>query len=145
MLLVLTLAGCQPPAASGRGGSQLTGAVTPQLAVEQFLNAARAQDLQAMSVVWGTANGPARDRMDRTELEKREVILQCYFTSDRFRILNGMPAQDGRQAFRVELTRGARTRTPTIYTVRGPSSRWYVENLDMAAVRDFCGAAPSTP
>lgn len=145
MLLVLTLAACQPPSATGRGGSQLTGAATPQLAVEQFLNAARAQDLQAMSVVWGTARGPARDRMDRTELEKREVILQCYFTSDRFRVLNSIPAQDGRQAFRVELTRGGRTRTPTIYTVRGPSGRWYVENLDMAAVRDFCGGAPNTP
>jgi len=47
--------------------------------VDQFLAAVKAQDLQAMSVVWGTSKGPARDQLERSELEKREIIMQgCY-------------------------------------------------------------------
>lgn len=98
-----------------------------------------------MSSVWGTAQGSARNTMDRAELEKREVILQCYFNNDGFRILGTSPTAEGRRTVRVELMREGRVRTPTVYTVQGPSSRWYVENLDIAAVRDFCASAPSAP
>lgn len=113
--------------------------------MQRFFAAVHAQDLQAMGAVWGTTAGPARETMDRTELEKREVILQCYFNFDTFRILSTQPAQEGRQVVRVELTRGGKTRTPTVFTVPGPNGRWYVENLDIAAVRDFCGSAPANP
>ena len=113
--------------------------------MQRFFAAVHAADLQAMSAVWGTAKGPARDNMDRTELEKREIILQCYFNYDRFRVLNESPAADGRRIIHVELTRAGNTRTPAVYTVQGPSGRWYVENLDIAAVRDFCSMAPGAP
>ncbi len=83
--------------------------------------------------------------MERGELEKREVILQCYFNNDTYRILGVSPTAEGRRSVRVELVRQGKTRTPTVYTVQGPSSRWYVENLDIAAVRDFCAMAPSNP
>ena len=53
-----------------------TGAATPKGAVSDFLNAVNAQDIQAMSVIFGTSKGPSRDNMDRTELEKRLIILQ---------------------------------------------------------------------
>src|ERR687885_2406127 len=36
------------------------GADSPRDAVEDFLKAVRAQDLQAMAAVWGTQKGPAR-------------------------------------------------------------------------------------
>lgn len=98
-----------------------------------------------MSNVWGTDKGAARENMDRAELEKREVILQCYFNNDTYRILGVSPTAEGRRTVRVELVRNGQTRTPTVYTVQGPSSRWYVENLDIAAVRDFCGMAPNAP
>jgi hypothetical protein len=42
----------------------------------------------------------------------------------------------------VELTRGNRTRTPTISTIQGPQARWYVVNADIMAVRDFCDPGP---
>lgn len=98
-----------------------------------------------MSSVWGTSQGAARDNMERGELEKREVILQCYFNSDAYRILSVSPTAEGRRTVRVELVRNGKTRTPNVYTVLGPSSRWYVENLDISAVRDFCGMAPNAP
>lgn len=148
LLLTIALGGvaaCQPTPPSTRATDSSPGAPTPEAAVQRFFNAARAQDLQSMSNVWGTSKGPARDNMDRAELEKREVILQCYFNNDSFRILGISPTSEGRRTARVELVRAGKTRTPTVYAVQGPSARWYVENLDIAAVRDMCGMAPSGP
>jgi len=118
--------------------SNLTGGASARLAVEQFLNAVRAQDIQAMSVIFGTKNGPSRDNMNREELEKRLVILQCYFNHDKFRILSESPGESGHRVIEVELTRQGNLRTPNFYVVQGPQSRWYIDNMEIAAVRDFC-------
>lgn len=123
-----------PPAAT----SNVTGAVSARSAVEQFLNAVRAQDIQAMSVIFGTRSGPSRDNMNREELEKRLVILQCYFNHDKFRILGESPGEAGHRVIRAELTKHGVVRTPNFYAVPGPESRWYVDNMEIAAVRDFC-------
>jgi hypothetical protein len=131
------LAACSS-ATRGTNGS-LTGAASPQLAVDQFLGAVHARDLQAMSTVFGTSNGPARETMDRTELEKREVILTCYFTNDSYRVLGERSGTGGHREVSVELKKGNITRQTTFYAIRGPGDRWYVDNIDIAAVRDFCG------
>lgn len=128
-------------AACGRNpapGVALTGTATPRLAVEQFLAAVQAQDLQAMSVVWGTSKGPARDQLERTELERREIIMQGCYAHDRFRVLDESPAPDGERAIRVEITRGRTTATPTFAVVKGPSDRWYVRDAGITAMRDLC-------
>ncbi|MEO6864938.1 MAG: hypothetical protein ABI229_05765 [Gemmatimonadaceae bacterium] len=148
LLLAIVLVGsaaCASAPHSPSGVDMTPGAKTSVGAVERFFAAVHAQDLQAMSQVWGTSKGPARDNMERAELEKREVILQCYFNSDSFRVLNESPTSEIRRMVRVELERGGRTRSPVIYTVRGPNDRWYVENLDIAAVKDFCAMAPANP
>ena len=118
--------------------SQLVGGSTPRMAVEQFLTAVNAQDLQAMSVVFGTSHGPARDNMDRTELDKRLIILQCYFYHDKSRILGENAGEGGERVLNVELTRGRLTRTPRFYTIQGPNNRWFVDNMEIAVVREFC-------
>jgi hypothetical protein len=133
------LAACSSATRTAGNGGELTGAPTPQMAVEQFLRAANAKDLQAMSTVFGTNKGPARETMDRTELEKREIILACYFSSDSSRILGDSPGAQGHRDVRAELRKGNLIRQTTFYTVRGPGDRWYVDNMDIAAVRDFCG------
>ena len=79
---LLLLAACSTGTQTAANNGQVTGAVTPQLAVEQFLRAVKATDLQAMSGVWGTKDGPARETMDRTQMEKREVILAGCFAHD---------------------------------------------------------------
>jgi len=144
---LLFLAACSSATQSGSTNySPATGAVSPQLAVDQFLLAARARDIQAMSIVWGTKNGPSRETMDRTELEKREVILACYFNSDSYRLLGETSGQADHREVRVELKKNNLTRLTTFYTIQGPGGRWYVDNVDIAAVRDFCGnnAPPSS-
>lgn len=147
---LLALAACATapaPAASGSalpGGDGL-GAAAPRLAVDAFLDAVRTEDLQAMGATWGTAQGPARQTIERTELEKRVIILQCYLQHDSYRVLNEFPGEGGRRVVRVELTRGTDKRQPSLYTIQGPGGRWYVENVELAAVRDFCGLPPSGP
>jgi hypothetical protein len=118
---------------------QVSGAATPRLAVEQFLKGAKETDIQAMSSVFGTKAGPARETMDRTELEKRQVILACFFTHDTYRILGESAGVGGHRELRVEIKKGKVTRQPTFYVIQGPGQRWYVDNMDIASVRDFCG------
>jgi len=134
---LLLLAACS--SAIQRNGGQLTGAAAPQIATEQFLRAANAGDIQAMSTQWGTKDGPARETMDRTLLEKRLAILGCYCKHDSARFVSEAAGADGRRDVRIELKKGNLVRQTTFYTIKGPGNRWYVENMDIASVRDFCG------
>lgn len=136
---LVLLAACSSATQTANNSGELTGGATAQLAVQQFLRAVNAKDLQAMSTVFGTSKGPARATMDRTELEKREIILACYFNNDSSRILGESAGTEGHREVRVELKKGNLTRQTTFYTIRGPGDRWYVDNMDIAAVRDFCG------
>ncbi|MBA3656046.1 MAG: hypothetical protein H0W69_01690 [Gemmatimonadaceae bacterium] len=133
---MLVVVACSPAGRTGPG-NELTGSAAPRVAIEQFLNAVKAQDIQAMSSIFGTGSGPARDNIERAELEKRMLIMQCYFNHDKFRI-TGESNQGAKRVFQIELTRGSRTRQTSALAVRGPSDRWYIETLDIAAVRDFC-------
>lgn len=136
ILLVLVVTACHSGASAP--GNALTGAPAPRRAVEQFLAAVKSQDLQAMSVIWGTAKGPARDQIERTELEKREIIMQSCYDHDKFKILDESPSTEGKRLVRVQLTRGSKSKTPGFVTVKGPSDRWYVQDADFNAMRDFC-------
>ena len=127
-----------PPAPVVSPSANVTGGASARSAVEQFLIAVRAQDIQAMSVIFGTSRGPSRDNMDREELEKRLVILQCYFNADKFRILSESPGEGGHRIVEAELTKQTIVRTPSFYVIQGPASRWYVDNMEIAAVQDFC-------
>ena len=136
-LLVLVAVGAAACRTPGPGAVQ-TGADRPRRAVELFLAAVNQQDIQAMSVVWGTEKGPARDQLPRQELERREIIMQQCFAHDRYRVLDELPGEGGSRMLRVEITRGSVMRTPQFVTVKGPSDRWYVSDADIAAMRDLC-------
>lgn len=143
--LLLTVVACATTPSPGVTPSTNdgAGAMAPRLAVDAFLDAVRTEDLQAMGATWGTVRGPARETIERTELEKRVIILQCYLQHDSYRVLSEVPGDEGRRVVRVEITRGTQKRQPSLHTVQGPGGRWYVENVELAAVRDFCGL-PST-
>ena len=148
ILLLLTVAACRSastpsPGSTGPAGSpvssaNLPGAAAPRQAVERFLGAAKSQDLQEMSIAWGTSKGPARDQFERTELEKRLIVMQGCYDSDKHRIIDENPGDNGKRILRVELTKGTVTKTPRFTTVKGPSDRWYVEDADFAAVSALC-------
>jgi hypothetical protein len=128
-----------PAAAPAPRGGQ-TGGGTAREAVDAFLASVRAQDVQATSAIWGTKDGPARDngKMTRTELEKRVLIMQCFLAHDASRIVNDLPAAEGKRTVRVELTNAGRARQTNFTVVQGPRSRWYVESADLDPVKDFC-------
>ena len=121
-------------------GSSLTGAPTARDAATMFVAAATAQDLQAMGAVWGTDKGAARDNMDRQELDRRLIILQPCYASDRAQVLDETIGSTPTQRnVRIQLTRANRTKLLQFRVVRGPSNRWYVEDANYEAVQtDFC-------
>ena len=114
-------------------------AAGPRPALDAFLSAIRAQDLQALAIAWGDKNGPVRDTkvFSREEMEQRELILIRCFKHDRFRVLNEAPAADGERVFQVELVRGTVTRVTDFFTAKAPD-RWYVRSANMEQVKDLC-------
>ncbi len=141
MLLMLAVAGCRPRALGGGA----TGSDTAQMAVAEFLNAARAQDLQAMSNVWGNEESPTRDREDRQTLERRLLVIVCYLRHDESRIGPPQLGEGGRTLFTAEITRRGRTAPVQFTTVRNRrDNRWYVESIDYRAAREFCTSEPMT-
>jgi hypothetical protein len=139
LLLAAGIVACGPRSTqTAPAPQQSIGASTPRAAVDRFLGAVRVQDLQAMSIIWGTANGPARDQMPQDQLERRELIMQCYLLHDQARIVRETVGTSGRPEFLVELTKGRLVRTTTFYAVQGPDDRWFVENVDLEPVQDLC-------
>src|SRR3954468_21165468 len=130
----IAIAACS--SGGGGGGAaprgQMTGAASANLAVEQFLAAARAQDLQAFSAIWGSERGAARDIVDRSQLEKRELTMMCYLTHDKYEIGGDVTPKPGEHDYTLELTRGTQTRETKLTTVQGPSGRWYVLDVQLA-------------
>lgn len=120
-------------------GTSAAGATSPRLALDTFLAAVRAQDLQAMSAVWGDKNGPVRDAkvMSREDMEQRELYLIRCLKHDSFRVLGDSPAMDGERSMRVELVRGTVAKTTDFSLARG-GDRWYVRTFALEPVRDLC-------
>jgi hypothetical protein len=115
------------------------GATGPRGALDSFLAAIRAKDLQALGAVWGDKNGAIRDtkRISREEVEQRELLLMCYFAHDSFRVLSDAPSAGGERVMSVSLTKGTISRTTNFYLVSG-QERWYVRSADVEPVRDLC-------
>jgi hypothetical protein len=108
-------------------------------ALDAFLGAIRSKDLQALGANWGDKDGPIRDskRISRDELEKRELLLMCYFNHDSFTVLNDEAAAGGERKMTVRLTKGTLSRT-TDFLLASASDRWYVRTGNVEPVRDLC-------
>lgn len=139
-ILLLALAvGCRTAPAAG---DATTGGATPRAAIDAFMASMQSQDIQATAVVWGTERGPARDVLpDRSQLERRVLVMQCYLAHDRFTVLNEAGAGARARVFTISVTKGNLTRETTVRTVQGPASRWYVETVDLAPLQEICGGA----
>ena len=115
------------------------GQQSPREALASFLAAANAQDLQAMSGVWGDKDGSVRSsaKMGREEIEKREIIMMCYLKHDKYRVVSDNPAVDNERVLGVELTKGRLARTAN-FNMATDGKRWYVRSADLEALRDLC-------
>lgn len=129
-----------PTNAAPSASSSMSGAADPTSALQTYLAAVKAQDLQAMSLIWGTAKGPARAQMERDYLEKAELITVRCLSHDSFAIIGDAPGIAGKRVFAVSLKRRDLTKTTNFNVVPGPSRRWYVESVDMEPLQQFCNS-----
>ena len=135
LVQVMVLAACF---GGGRGGGVPSGAVDSRQAVDAFMKTVKDKDIQAMSLIWGTAGGPARDRIARADLEKREILMQCYLRHDSYVVKGDSPGQGGRVIHKVEVVQGPKKRETSVTTIKGPDDRWFVEDVDISVMQDFC-------
>jgi hypothetical protein len=136
LLVLVAIIGCHRT----MGGPE-AGARTSTAAVEQFVAAAKAQDLQAMSAVWGNAEGPVRDREDRQQLEQRLLIMICHLRHDGAKVGPDETGPSGKVMHRVDLTQGDKKASPMFTTVRNAKTgRWFVEDFDFQSLSNFCTA-----
>ena len=131
-----------PSPTRGVLSGNLTGAPDAISAVRAFMSAVKQTDLQAMGALWGDVQGPARDALPRDELEKREFIMMCSLRHDRFQILPDAPGRGGSRSVPVSVSLGSLTRTTTFTVVQGPERRWYVQNVDLEHMEEFCSRRP---
>lgn len=129
------------PAVAPSGSS--TGAADAKGAVLAFLDAGKNGDLQALSAVWGSAEGSVRDvgAIPRDEMEKRELLMMCYLSHDSHQIISDAQAPNNERVVAAQLRHGPLTRTTNFYAVAGPGGRWYVRQFEMEPLTDFCKAA----
>lgn len=141
--VLIFLAACSSAGQHGAASvsGTVSGADTPKQAVQAFLAAAHAQDLRAMALVWGTESGPARDVVDHSQLEKRELIMQCYVTHDTFTVLSEAPGENGSRVLSVSLAKGQLARESKFTAVKAHDERWYVEDVQLEPLKDLCAAS----
>ena len=137
---LLIMAACQqrPVSVTTAPGANTPGAANAREAVQKFMAAAKAQDLQALSNIWGTTAGPVRNTMGREELEQREIILLCYLKHDTYRIVSEGPATNGERALVVESKFQDLTRQANFFATPGPAGRWYVRQFENEKFTDIC-------
>jgi hypothetical protein len=136
---LLLVASCRTQTVETRPLPSPAAAAAARPALDAFLAAIRAKDLQALGAAWGDKSGAIRDndRITRDELEKRELVLMCYFAHDSYQVLSDDPAAGGERKMTVRLTKGTLSRTTDFFLTSGPD-RWYVRSADMDPVRDLC-------
>lgn len=139
-LFVILLAGCRTVPVSTTTSTSTTGADNGRAVIERFLNAAKAQDMQALAAAWGNNKGSIRDFTDRATLEKQSLIALKCLRHDQATI--GAPSRGTGETLRmvVEMTQGSSKATPWFDVVKGPSNRWYVENFEIVMLQNkgFC-------
>jgi hypothetical protein len=121
------------------------GANTPALAIKAFMDAIKAQDLDALALIWGSSEGPADQVTPKDQLRKRELIIQCYFQHDSYRIVSDHAATTKMHAVTLSVTKGSFTRETTTKVVLGPHDRWYVAEPDLQPLADLCSGSSNTP
>ena len=122
----------------GAGCSGSTGGepapADPTIAVEHFLAAVKANDLERLGHLWGTSKGPAAGRMPRDRLEKSLTVIRIYLQHESYAMEPGSSPADSpnERVVRVRITRNGCTPTVPFTVVRWRSG-WLVRAIDLEA------------
>jgi len=146
--LLLGVAGCRGPS-TDMAPSRIGGAGSPREAIERFIGAAKAQDYDAMSLAFGTADGPARTSPPKSltraqrkrwpeDLKKREFIFMRCLRNDRFQVGGETSTPTGTKVSGVQLWLKDLTISTTFTVVEGPNGRWFVQDLKLDDLQPIC-------
>ena len=146
IVLLIVAAGCHRKVVVGSAPPtpatvdvNATGAATPKAALEQFLAAAKAQDVQAFARIWGSADGPIIATQPREQIEMRTVPLFCYLHHDSYVITRDIVATGGERIVTAELKYKNVTRSADFITTRGkPNNLWYVRTFEQTTLNEIC-------
>jgi hypothetical protein len=145
VVVLLVVAGCQRKVEVGSvpsatPSSNASGAATAREALNLFLASAKAQDLQAMSNIWGSSSGSARtgSTMTADQLEQREIIMMKCLRHDSFTVVGETPAAGGERVFAVELKLGTLAPRTDFTATLATDGRWYVRTLDLPRLQQIC-------
>lgn len=140
-----------------------TGDIAPALTVERFLQAVSSQDLEAMSHLFGTAEGPIAERPggvgcffrwlggifgvdgcpSRLEVQRRMLALATVLEHDDYRMgsQERAPAREHPSVrVRVTLIRGDATYSGVPFlVVQSKGGSWLIEEIGVQAVTDRPG------
>lgn len=140
--LVLLLAAC---ASGGAPAPKSTpGAPASSAAVERFLRLAQDKDYGEMGWLFGTAQGSIMRRDRAGDVEKRMYALATVLQNNGYTIRGEEPIPGrtgGAVRVTVQLQQGNRRPDVPFTVVRGPDSRWFVEQVGVEAVT----SAPNQP
>ena len=124
------------------------GAADPKSAVGAFIAAINAQDLQAMSAVWGDADGSIRNQIGADELMKREVVIIQMLKCVRkdFTVISNSVAGTNQRAMVVDLNfnpppagRASVTRSTSFVVASDKKTgRWFVSSIEPNKINDIC-------
>lgn len=139
-VLTLLLAACRTVPAGTGGSTARIGAASPRAAVDQMLAAARAQDLQGITAVWGDESGLVRDRTPRQEVEDRAFIIACVLKNDTQKVGDASPAGNGRVFVTADLTQGRNAGSLRFEVAPVAGGRWLIANFDVSVLQNkgFC-------
>jgi hypothetical protein len=137
VLLTWSCGSSRSAATPGVSGAQDYGALSSELAVRTFLDAAAADDYPRMWRVFGTKDGPAVERFGIPEIEARMIVLARLLKNSGYdlRVANLASYGPDRVRYEVDL-RGSRKGNVVVpvLTVPARGDRWFVEQLDMDAL-----------
>ena len=150
ILVLLVMVGCKRQVVVSSAPSSPTSTVTANPnapgganhrdALTKFLQAAKAQDVQALANVWGTSRGAARTFMAPEELEMRVIYMLKCLRHDSYSVLTETPALGDKRTFATQLKYGPLTAVTDFTTTPGPEGRFYLEMLNLEKVNVICSA-----
>ena len=130
LAVALWLTGCASGGGTAAGSAAEYGADTAEGAVTGFLEAARGDDYRTMMNLFGTAEGPAPERMERSELEQRMFILASLLEHRSAELSrSNLPVGQGRVRIHADLTASRRGDVTVPFIVTSWNDRWLVEQI----------------
>jgi hypothetical protein len=117
-------------------GSQAPVPQTLSQALDQFLAAVKANDLNRMGQLWGNQDGPAVEWMTPDRLRMHLTGMQIYLNHTGYRVIEGPvapPGNDKIRTFRVELQRSDCNHVQPIDLMQTKRGSWIVFDAHVEA------------